>query len=481
MTHVTRRARGRTAGPLLLALVGTILGTVGACSDQIVYRDRETAFEPPPTAAADFLGYSDTEAKRTTCGNCHAGKQAQWQRTAHSGAWYTLTNSGGAAAACEGCHSVSSLGNPLTTTSVGWVATKSARYQDVQCESCHGPGLQHALNPDLRSNRPLASLAIATAPARGCAECHSGSHRPFAEEWSGSRHARVVASRATNANCVGCHEAKGVLQAWGIKSTFAEEATPGEHMAITCTVCHDPHDKTNPAQLRFRMDVPALESNLCMKCHYRRAQPEVASSSGPHSPQGPLLLGEAGWLPPNFQYPAGTLVASHGTDRNPKLCATCHVNSYVLNDRATGAFSFRATGHSFQAIPCVNATTGVPTGATTCEDTQRSFRACTSCHLTEGAARTALAVARSRLGRLAGEVAALLPRIPSSEFSTTDNRISTGEGARFNMLLAQERGSAAHNPFLAEALLIASIRQIQLDYGLKASASLDPRPELAPR
>jgi predicted CXXCH cytochrome family protein len=468
---------GRTAGTLLAALVGT----AGACSDQIVYRDRESAFEPPPTAAADFLGYSNVDAKRTTCGNCHAGKQAQWQQTAHASAWYTLRNSGTAGPACEGCHSVSSLGNSLTTENVGWAATKSTRYQDVQCESCHGPGLKHVINPDLPSNRPLASLAVATTPARGCAECHSGSHRPFAEEWGGSRHARVVVSRATNASCVGCHEAKGILLAWGIKSTFVEESAPNEHMAVTCTVCHDPHDKRNPAQLRFRMDVPALEANLCMKCHYRRAQPEVASSSGPHSPQGPLLLGEAGWVPPNFQYPPGSLVGSHGTDRNPKLCATCHVSSYVLNDPRTGALSFRATGHSFQATPCVNTTTGVPTGAATCEDTQRSFRACTSCHLTEGAARTALSVARLRLARLAEEVAALIPRIPASEFSTTDNRISTGEGARFNMQLAQERGSAAHNPFLVEALLLASIKQIEIDYRIRPSATLAIEPQLAPR
>jgi hypothetical protein len=52
-------------------------------------------------------------------------------------------------------------------------------------------------------------------------------HRPFAEEWSNSKHARVVASRSTNVNCVGCHEAKGILQAWGVKSTFMEESADG--------------------------------------------------------------------------------------------------------------------------------------------------------------------------------------------------------------------------------------------------------------
>jgi predicted CXXCH cytochrome family protein len=279
---------------------------------------------------------------------------------------------------------------------------------------------------------------------------------------------------------VGCHEAKGILQAWGVKTNYVEATATTDYMAVTCAVCHDPHDARNPGQLRFRFDTPTLENNLCMKCHLRRAQPEVNSSSGPHSPQGPMLLGEAGWIPPNFQYPPGSLVGSHGSDRNPRLCATCHVNNYVVTDKLTNAFTFRATGHSFQAIPCADAQ-GIPTGAATCDIAQQSFRACVTCHLSETAARTALIVARARLDRLATEVSSMLPRIPASETSTTDNRISTAEGARFNMQLAQEKGSAAHNPFLAEALLLASIRQIELDYGIRPSSTVELTRQLVPR
>ncbi len=467
--------RGRLTGLFGLGLAGL----VSSSCEQIVYRDREP-FEQPASGAGDFLGYSNTEAKKTTCGNCHVGKQAEWSHTAHAGAWNTLSTSGAQQATCEGCHSVTSRGNHVTTENVGWLATKNSRYMDVQCESCHGPGLTHVMNPDIATNKPLAPLNVGVDLTLGCGECHSGTHRPFAEEWSKSRHARIVVSRATNPSCIGCHEAKGVLAAWGIKTNFIEASKPTEHMAITCAVCHDPHDARNPGQLRFPMDVPEVESNLCMKCHHRRAQPDPVSSAGPHSPQGPVLLGEAGWFPPNFQYPPGSLVGSHGTDRNPRLCATCHVNNYVVNDVLTGKFSFRATGHSFQAIPCASAE-GIPTGVATCTIAQQSFRSCTSCHLTENAARTALIVARARLDRLVVEITALLPRIPTTEFSTTDNRISTGEGSKFNMQLAQEKGSAAHNPFLIEALLLASIRQIELDYGLRPAAALVLKPQFAPR
>jgi hypothetical protein len=199
-----------------------------------------------------------------------------------------------------------------------------------------------------------------------------------------------------------------------------------------------------------------------------------------------VLLGDAGWIPPNFVYPAGSLVGSHGSDRNPKLCATCHVNRYVVNDKATGKFQFRATGHSFQAIPCVDAQ-GIPLTpqpAAGCNDTQRSFSACVQCHLSETAARTVRAVAIQRLTFLADQIDSMLKKVPSNQFSTTDNRITTAEGSRFNMQLARERGSPIHNPFLVEALLLASIRQINTDYGITArvvipmSAQLQPPPTL---
>lgn len=456
-----------------------LVAVVSSSCEDIVYRDR-APFEEPAAGAGGFLGYSNHADKKTTCGNCHVGKQAEWKQTAHAGAWTTLKASGSQQATCDGCHSISARGNLTTTENVGYVATKNARYEDVQCESCHGPGLTHVSNPDIEANKPLAPLNVGVDMTLGCGECHSGAHQPFAEEWAASRHARIVVSRATNPSCIACHEAKGVLAAWGVKTNFVEATKPTEHMAITCAVCHDPHDARNPGQLRFPMDVPVVEQNLCMKCHHRRAQPEVASSSGPHSPQGPVLLGEAGWFPPNFQYPPGALVGSHGTDRNPRLCATCHVNNYTVNDELTGKFTFRATGHSFQATPCADAQ-GIPTGATTCELTQKSFRACTSCHLTENAARTVLTVAKARLDRLVLEINGLLPRIPAAEFSTTDNRISTAEGSKFNMQLAQERGSPVHNPFLVEALLIASIKQIELDYGLRPSAGLVLESQLTPR
>ncbi|HEX6941315.1 MAG TPA: cytochrome c3 family protein [Gemmatimonadaceae bacterium] len=470
MTHTVWNAR---AMALSFALV------FWGCTDKIVYKDLPD-FVTPPEGAAGFLGFSDVDTKRTTCGNCHSGKQAVWQNTAHSNAWGDLVQSGARAKECEACHSVSHKGNSSADSTAGYVGTQNARYENVQCESCHGPGLQHVTNPDIQANKPLASLAVGAALKNGCGECHSGSHQPFVEQWEASRHGKAVGSR-NQSSCWSCHEAKHALAAWGVNSNYVEvgDTARATALPVVCTVCHDPHNAKNPNQLRFPVDVADVETNLCMKCHHRRAEPEVTSSSGPHSPQGPVLLGEAGWTPPGFQYPPGSLVGTHGSDRNPRLCATCHVNSYTVNDALTGKFSFKATGHSFQPIPCVDGS-GIPTGVADCDDAQRSFKACVSCHGTENAARTARAVAKLRLTTLAAEMDALVARIPANQFSTTDNRITTGEGCKFNSGLAKERGSPIHNPFLIEALLLACKKQIGIDYGLTAISSLSLRPQLQP-
>jgi len=66
----------------------------------------------------------------------------------------------------------------------------------------------------------------------------------------------------------------------------------------------------------------------------------------------------------------------------------------------------------------------------------------------------------------------MIKQIPASEFSTSDNRYTTGEGAKFNLALAQIPGTKFHNPFLIEALLSASMKQIKIDYGITSPPGL---------
>jgi predicted CXXCH cytochrome family protein len=264
-----------------------------------------------------------------------------------------------------------------------------------------------------------------------------------------------------------------------VRANYRERDTP-EHIAITCAVCHDPHERATEGQLRLSISVPSEQENLCMRCHQKRGQPDPTTFRGPHAPEGPLLLGDAGWWPPNMPIEPGTRIAlTHGSQANPRLCAGCHVNRFPVIDSIIGQ-PMQTAGHSFKAIPCLDPQ-GRPTAVRDCDIMQRTFTTCTTagCHGSENAARSALLTARQRLNTLAATLNGQLARVPASEFNPNDGRYSTAEGARFNAELALFRGTEVHNPFLAEALLIASIQQVQRDYGVAPSGGVSLQYELS--
>jgi predicted CXXCH cytochrome family protein len=457
-----------------LVLAGLAALAVGCTDEKTVFVDR--IFEDPPPGAQGFMGYDDEATELTVCGNCHVGQQGRWEGTAHSDAWATLQASGDAQPFCEDCHTTGPNGND-TSGDVGWAGTGDTRYYDVQCESCHGPGLDHVTAPDTPGTQPLASIEVGDSTSwSGCAECHRGVHQPFVEEWAQSKHAEVNATVRARAisdpahyeECLDCHSAQGALEAWGIDSRFQEEnATTAEHVGIVCAVCHDPHSAANEGQLRFPIDVPSTEGQLCMKCHHKRGEPEIESATirGPHSPEGPLLLGEAGWWPPGFDLSG--VQTSHGPAGNPKLCATCHVNDFTVTDELTGDFTFQATGHIFEAVPCLDAT-GKPVPGGECDVTERTFAACagSGCHSSPAVAQGLYTFAKNDIQAKVDDVDALLAQVPPAEFNLSDGVFTVADGAWFNARLGELPGSPIHNPFLMRALLDASIDVLETTYGL---------------
>lgn len=474
----------RGVGFALLTLI-----VASSCVDErVVFRDR-VLFDEPPAEAQGMLGYTDVDTKLTVCGNCHVGQQGEWVQTAHADAWVTLEASGQSQDFCESCHTVNQLGSPLDETA-GWDAFEDERYHDVQCESCHGPGLAHVQNPDETANQPLAPIAVGLDLSFGCGECHQGDHHPFVEEWERSAHGQLNAYPAGRPDCASCHEAKGALQAFGVKADYIEKGS-SELMPLTCGVCHDPHDASVPGQLRFAVDEPSMEGNLCARCHDRVSEPNPASPRGlhPHSPSAGLLLGEAGWFPPGAEIDQGQIIATHGSEGNPRLCATCHVNSFEVTDELTGEFVFQATGHVFNAIPCLDEQ-GVPTSEDCELDVdERSFEGCTAagCHGTEQAAFSALVASTGNIQFLAEELEDLLLQVDPNleaaggEIDPTNPSFTLAEGAYFNLEIARFGGegrptarlahasAATHNPFLVPELLRASIRLVEEEYGVTAS------------
>ena len=485
-----------------------------------------------------FLGYFTVSDKQTNCGNCHVGVQASWKTTKHAQAWADLQGSGHAQASCNGCHSVSELGNSVGHAA-GYNVVADPAYQDVQCESCHGPGFTHASSPTL-SNVPVASIHVDVGITNGCGGCHTGIHEPFVDQWVQSAHGSgpAFSHAAANASCAPCHEGKAALQVkFGVTTNYAEKGDT-THQRIVCVVCHDPHGATPyTAQLRASVSDPTTD-NLCIKCHSRSGTPPwgvataTSAARGAHGAQGLLVIGQnIGWIPPNFAYDTDQIVSSHGSAANTRLCATCHVAFTTITD-ANSVVIQNSVGHLFEAIPCTNATTGIPVPCATAvaPDTVRSFVACatSSCHIGgPSVARNAYLTFKGRLDNLLDQIwtdanansvidstdGGLVPQLvkralrPGATAADTaainfgSNVTTVAKGALFNAALAatddrqyflngtvlgkgfathMASGNGVHNPFLLEALLTSSIDALHTSYGLPAPPRLSLQVQAPP-
>lgn len=487
------------------ALVLSLLAAAG-CTDT-VFQTRQP-FNPPSDTKAGLLGFFTVSTKQTTCGNCHTEKQADWVQTKHASAYDNLVNSGGAQSFCYSCHTVSANGN-LATAPAGWDVKQDSVYRDVQCESCHGPGYTHVQAPAL-TNIPLAHEAVLLNPGipgdtaskkESCGACHSGVHDPFAEEWATSAHARPLGpptSPGSISTCGSCHEGHAILAAWNVVTNYAERdsTSSSAYFGVTCPVCHDPHGTAKGAdgkplagQLRFPIDVADVNINLCMKCHQRRSVPDTTTTRGPHSPQGPMLLGTAGYVPAGFN-PAALTPTSHGSSANPRLCAGCHVNGFTVTDKLTGAFTFQSVGHLFRPDPCLDGT-GKPISDNSCPHTTtaRYWGACTAsgCHASATQAVAAFSADSATLDQLTktiwddkngndkvdaaptdGGLLSDKTNVPDTNYKV-GGLITPAEGAVFNVRMLRtvngaDKSYGVHNPFLAQALLRANIAELLIAY-----------------
>jgi hypothetical protein len=513
--------RSQLISAVSIAIAAAVLG---ACTDT-VYKDRP-AYNTPPDSLGGYLGYYTASEKQTTCGNCHVGQQGDWIQTGHSDAWDDLLASGASQSFCEGCHSVNSRGN-ATFTPVGYDKVKDAAYHDVQCESCHGPGFNHVQNPTVVANRPIPSILVYPNPSTtavvtaadsanvvntSCGSCHTddtpSKHHNYLKEWLSSRHGQLnayPAGRPAADGCPSCHEAKGILATWGINTVYKQQGTT-ILMPQGCPVCHDPHGTAKGAdglplqgQLRFPIDVPVVQQNLCTKCHNRTGDPSANNSRGPHGAQGPMVFGTAGYFPPGTIYDTTAILTTHGSTANPRICAGCHVNKQVGVDANGNSVTY--TGHSFHPLPCLQQKSPPVVDTTFTNDCaydlpSRSYTACTAsgCHGTED-------VALSRLDGIwnekedylkvlwvdlngnqavdaypadTGYLAKIKLNAPNDLNFTTapyNTILTSAKGALFNAQLTGEHlashpdGShGVHNPFLYRALLQSSIADLLATY-----------------
>ena len=237
--------------------------------------------------AAKYLGIPTTGL---SCGTCHAEENTNWLETGHANAVkpYIDDPKGHFQAFCLGCHTTgydvaasndgfddfdfvfpSTLveGNYDTLVNKYPAAMQRA---NVQCEACHGPGSAH--NGIVADSKMISDQASAT-----CAYCHdAGTHHAIpallaeagldATEFDGrgfhGGHTVGAFVNSTNRDgCSPCHSGAGYVQwikegrpsdALGLPAKTAFRPKPTN---FTCVTCHDPHNSTNPFQLRAKETV----------------------------------------------------------------------------------------------------------------------------------------------------------------------------------------------------------------------------------
>src|ERR1019366_4677208 len=201
---------------------------------------------------------------------------------------------------------------PAVLTNGNWAAMPTAvqNVANIQCENCHGPGSQHLYSQGVVGNTNAISVNWA---AGDCAQCHDSMSNHFKNgEWNNSLHAAAsrTPSGTSRPQCIRCHTAPGfggwataggmALQnqypnniIWANASstnvvtysattpTYTVEGNPPNttYYPITCQACHDPHNFSNPHQLRMGYNLMLSDGTVvtnagsggfCMECHNSR-------------------------------------------------------------------------------------------------------------------------------------------------------------------------------------------------------------------
>jgi hypothetical protein len=293
------------------------------------------------------------------CLTCHLSICQYVTNTPHASAFSNpaFKAAGGQTnSSCLPCHTVGyGLPTGFSFTNKNGVFSYATNLAGVQCENCHGPAANHAAATDDPTVTPRVEIA-----ATVCGGCHTGPMQPTYEEWNTSGHAAVVPdalqtmSSSTNniSSCGRCHS--GSVRLALINGQNPVALTNDLDVAITCAVCHDPHQTTNgyPAQLRnpvastnnyFLTTSTNFASaynpgiNICAQCHNHRGAAWTATDRAPHhSLQYNFLLGSIGELPAGSAtfnpgshagLPASAVYSLSGTFYLTNQCVSCHMQN----------------------------------------------------------------------------------------------------------------------------------------------------------
>jgi nitrate reductase cytochrome c-type subunit len=276
---------------------------------------------------------------------------------------------------------------PATLTATNWSGMPSdlQDLSNIQCENCHGPGSEHVR---YTGGLPANTNAIAVSfDAGACSQCHDDlpTHY-YSAEWNNSLHAnmtRTPSGSASRIACVRCHTAAGFIGYVANLNTNVPYTTNYAYVPLTCQGCHDPHDASNPHQLRTSTVVALSDGQVftnagaggfCFNCHTSRngsvtnslvGYPALAvtwnggNAFGTHdSPQADMLEGV------NAVTYGQTIASAPHASVVTNTCVGCHMQTIASTDPAFTLAGGHTTKMSYNVV--TNGVTNVVAVAYVC-------------------------------------------------------------------------------------------------------------------
>ncbi|MBU1881439.1 hypothetical protein KKA08_05350, partial [bacterium] len=242
--------------------------------------------------------------------------------------------------------------------------------ENVQCEACHG-----SMGPTIYDHEPIVNLntgLVDDMDPSMCSKCHEQ-----VEEWQESGHGMVFEHHGfvdqeefddewNRSSCGACHTGEGFIG--DNDPNFPDPWYPEDAHLIGCQTCHDPHDDTNPHQLRNVDDYTVLYdaeeaatftgyggAQTCVQCHHARRNTDNVVGQiengyahfGPHgSPQMDMFVGSGSYEIEGYEYEREHSHQMFDMLDDNESCVTCHMEMRDHGD----PLGWKG-GHDFEPTP----------------------------------------------------------------------------------------------------------------------------------
>ncbi len=237
--------------------------------------------------------------------------------------WSALTPSKWSGS-CTGCHVV------------GYSASTKTWFENgVTCEACHGPGAEHVALSDKSAIKYSVGDDM-------CSRCHSGQVAALESTGHSSWFkTQIETNPRYSDNCIKCHSATVIVAKYNGETApkladFKTGALQNDRNGITCVVCHDPHKRTNEAQLRNTVET------TCTVCHTSdKGGATYTAGSAVHHPTKEMFDGVGAIDVPTM--PAPKVIA----------CADCHMagGNHTFKP-GTPTATYLSHGKAIEVNPC---------------------------------------------------------------------------------------------------------------------------------